>query len=110
MPRHRRGIEHITLFGVEFAGVLELTSDMADLHDPPFRRSGVHVTKDRVRIESTRRFRATTATATSSATAAATSTRTAVAAFIERIIGIGKPIERVREQMVLIHLRPSLFT
>src|SRR5947209_5853475 len=107
MPRHRRGIEHITFFGDEFAGVLKLSFDVPHLYDQPFRRSGVHVAKDGVLIEGG--ARSTTAASTPCcsipagrcATAAppAASTSTATAACIERVVGIGEPIKGIGKQM-----------
>src|SRR5881396_1557811 len=112
MPRHGSGIEHITLFGVEFTGILKLASDVTYLYDPPLRRAGVHVTKDGVRIESAARRRTTrTATACSipacrrcTAAASTASSSTSTAACIERVVGIGETIKRIGKQMVLIHL------
>src|SRR5437879_5781929 len=112
MPRHGRSIEHIAFFGNEFACVLKLSLDVTHLNDPPLCRSGVHVAKDRVRIERARRRTPSASTACCSTAAApsAASSSTAAAACIERVVRIGKPIKRIRKKMVLIHLGAGLFT
>src|SRR5881409_4405557 len=103
MPRHGCGIEYITFFGNELPGVLKLSFDVTHLHDPPLRRSGVHVAKDRVRIECA--WRRSSAAAPSAAPATSPT-----AACIERIVGLCEPIKRVGKQMVFIHLGASLVT
>src|SRR5437870_6502976 len=110
MPGHGRGIEHITFFGNGFPGVLKLSFDVTHLYDPPLRRSGVHVAKHRVRIESARRRTPSTSTACCCSAAAPASSSSSTTACIERVVGIGKPVKRIGKQMVFIHLCACLFT
>src|SRR5580658_1250107 len=51
MPGHGRGIEDIALHRVELPGIFETAADLADLYDPPFRRTGMHVAKGGMRIK-----------------------------------------------------------
>src|SRR5438034_10254427 len=113
MPRHGCGIEHIAFLGDEFASVFKLASDVTHLYDPPLRRPGVQVSKDRVRIECARRRTPSAPTAgcrSASAAPSAASSSTAAAACIERVVGIGKPVQRIGIQMVLVHLGARLCT
>ena len=113
MPRHGRSIQDIAFLGVEFASVLKLAADVTHLYNPPLGWSGVHVPKDRVRIECACRRPPGASTAccrTSTRASSAPSAGTAAAACVERVVGIGKPIEGIRKQMVLIHPGAGLFT
>ena len=86
---------------------------MTHLYDPPLRRPGVQVSKDRVRIECARRRTPSAPTAgcrSASAAPSAASSSTAAAACIERVVGIGKPVQRIGIQMVLVHLGARLCT
>jgi hypothetical protein len=55
VPHHRRRIEHIAFHGMEFARAFKAAADAARLHDPPFRRTRMHMPKCRIGIERRRR-------------------------------------------------------